>query len=221
MARRGLNCTLSYKQKGKERVYRVRCSGLTYGFEQIATESAARTQRGFYPKQVAPTRFTLQIDLIGKAERSSFNIFMTNYANYILDPGLAGTETPQMTASIPSRSFKRIGVPLTGPEYGDRTGQAWYQPTVTFEISGEPLDWSSQDVISTVRQDLAFLNAPSTKYFYPTGLQLRGDQAPVGSTFNEIQDILIGGVASGANGGAGTTVGTGALATNFPGLEDD
>lgn len=179
MVRRGLNCTFSYPGKGGAQVYRVRCSGLSHGFGMIATESAARTTRAFYPHQNAPTQFGIRVDLIGHAERDSFNNYLMAYAEYILDPGLTGTRTPQMTVSVPSRNFKRVGVPNTGVEFGVATGDFLFQPTVVFETSGEPYDWSDRFYISKVYASHAYTRSPESQFFYPTGLQLNGNEAPV------------------------------------------
>lgn len=192
MTRQGLNCTLAYSDGNATRVYRVRCSSLSWGYDMIATESAARLTRGFYPHQTAPTRFALRIDLIGKEERRSFNGYLMNYANYILDPSVKGRETPQMTVTIPSRGFKRIGVPLSGMEFGIRVAQVFYQPTLVFETSGEPLDWSEHDIISTVQADLAYFKQPESQYFYPTGLQLKGGESPAVAGYQSIQEAING-----------------------------
>lgn len=176
--RQGLNCTLSYSSGKAVTAYRVRCSGLTWGFSMIADESQARDTRAYYPHQTAPDRFALTIDLIGQREKNSFNGWIMSYAGFILDPGFTGKSTPQMTVSVPSRNFKRTGVPLEGAEFGIHVGAMVYSPTIIFETAGEPLDWNDHYYISGVRSGLAYYKSPDSRYFYPTGTQLRGGDAP-------------------------------------------
>lgn len=175
MARKGLNCTLSYPRQGS-RVYRVRCSNLTYGFEQVAEESEARMTRAFYPHRTAPTQFTITVDLIGRAEKNSFNRYLTRYAEYLLDPSRRG-RLPLMTVTVPSRNFKRTGVPIKGINFGIRVGEMMWQPQVTFENSGEPLDWKDASLVASALADEV---SPESQYFYPTGIQLSADDGPSG-----------------------------------------
>ena len=177
MPRQGLNCTLSYPDGALARIYRVRCSRLTRGFEMIADESEGRRHKAFYPHFSAPSQFGVQVDLIGQSERRSLNAYLMRYASHILDPGMVGT--PQMTVTLPSRNFTRVGVPVAGIEFGTRTGEMVFSPTIVFETSGEPLDWDQAYRVSRVHAAQAKRTAPVTEFFYPTGTQLRGDEGPV------------------------------------------
>jgi hypothetical protein len=190
-----LNCTLSYPRNGKARVYRVRVSTITTGFQMIAEESQARASRAFYPYQTAPSKFSIQVDLIGDAERRSFNRYMMNYAHYILNPSIKGNVTPQMRVTVPSRGFVRVGIPNQGIEFGDRMGVITWRPMVVFEVSQEPFDWNDKVTHSFVRAKTARLNEPESQYFYPTGLQLHGDATPA------IQAAALGGGGSGGSAG--------------------
>lgn len=180
--RRGLNCTLSYpgtrSGKAVNVGYRLRCNAVMYGFTQISDESQGRTTRAFYPRRTAPTQFAIAVDLIGQAERNSLNSYLMAYADYILDPGISAQRTPQMTVTVPSRNFQRIGTPIGGVTYGTQIGAITYPTTITFEISGEPIDWNDTFAISSIQADLAFFKTPDSNYFYPTGTQLKGGDAP-------------------------------------------
>lgn len=205
MARRGLNCTLSYANGKSALKYSVRCSAFSYGFDMIATESQARRQRAYYPHMTAPTQFAVTVDLIGQAERKSLNAYLMKYANYILDPGLKGSQTPQMTVTVPSRNWTRIGVPIGGMEFGTNLGAMVFSPTLVFETSGEPIDWDEKFRISSVYANRAYLNSPSSEFFYPTGTQLKGGDSPAVPGVDSIQAAINGSGGPDLMSGTGTT----------------
>lgn len=192
MARRGLNCTLSYSDGSARHVYQVRCSALTYGYQMIAEEGQARVTRAYYPHQTAPTQFSLRVDLIGYAERNSFNAYLMSYVNYALDPGVTGTNMPQVTVTLPARNFKRVGVPISGFEFGGHLGAMSFQPTVVFETSGEPLDWNEKILPSLVKIGNSQKQSPETQYFYPTGTQLNGGDSPTAPGGVTVQQAVNG-----------------------------
>lgn len=204
MPRQGLNCTLSYSDGTAVRGYRVRCSELSHGFEMIADESQSRTDRAFYPHKTAPTQFSIVVDLIGQRERQSLNAYLMGYVNYILDPGLKARITPQMTVRVPSRNFKRVGVPVSGFEFGTVLGEMLFRPRLVFETSGEPLDWDERITISRAHTALAASRTPETEFFYPTGTQLKGGESPEARGFQSIQGAVNGTEPLRPSGGGGT-----------------
>lgn len=178
MARRGLNCTLSYRTMDAIRAYRVRVSRIVYDFDVLAEESQARTARAMYPrKHTAPTEFAIMVNLISVAERASFNDYLMRYADYVLDAANDSTTFSVMTVSIPSRNFVREGVWKTGAYFGIVLGEMVWNPMVTFETSREPIDWDASFATSIAQLDLAGNRDPATQYFYPSGVQLYGSQA--------------------------------------------
>lgn len=194
--RKGLNCTLSYlNYEEKELRYRVRARRLTKGYTMIAEESQARTSKAFYPRQTAPTQFGIQIDLIGARERNSFNRYLMDYATLMLrERGTQGQESIQMTVQIPSRNFVRMGIPMSGIEFGTVVGEMVFSPVLVFETSREPLDWNAQVETSIVQDDLSGLTDDATQYFYPTGIQLSGEDqaASVVAATNTLADDILG-----------------------------
>lgn len=192
--RRGLNCSLSYPYQGRTRMYRVRSNMLTWGYQMIASESQARDRKAFYPRKTAPTQFALGVELVGYRERQSLNNWLMAYVAYILDPSLPRKRTPQMTVTLPNRNFKRVGVPISGIEYGDNLGLMVKTPQIVFETSGEPLDWDDPYNISRVYAEMAKEQSPETEYFYPTGTQLNGSEIPASGSYTRVmQDAVNGG----------------------------
>lgn len=176
MPRHGLNCTLSYTtRKGKQFGYRVRVRRLVKGYTMLAEESQARTSRAFYPRRTAPSEFSIEIDLIGRWERISFNRYLMEYASQVLEEVGTGEESIQMKVVIPSRNFIRLGIPKEGVEFGTRLGEMVFSPRLVFETSREPLDWNADFDPSIVQADAAGMKSDATKYFYPTGTQLSGE----------------------------------------------
>jgi hypothetical protein len=180
MARKGLNCTLSYKVGSTTRTYRVRCDMIVHGTQMVAEESQARLRRAYYPHRVSTQQFGLKIILKGYAERRSFSNWLTAYATYALDPDLGG-DYPTMSVSVPSYEFVHRGVPLTGYEYGDHVGSMIFNPTVMFEPAYEPWDKARPAVTRVEDAWRAFAKDDAIKYFYPFGTQLAGEDAPTGT----------------------------------------
>lgn len=195
MARRGLNCTLTYAPRtgGTRRGYRVRCKSLSFGFQMVASESQAKDTRAFYPYKTAPTQFTVSTDVMGAAERISLNRFMMGYADAVLNADTNGRRLPMLTVTMPSRNFRREGVLLSGWEWGTRVGEMVWTHDLVFQTSREPLDWNAKAPTLRVQTILSTIKDPASQYFYPSGVQLSGGQssaiqAAVGGTAKDIFD---------------------------------
>jgi hypothetical protein len=180
MARQGLNCSLSYVDAGKtKRVYKVRVDQYTRGSVMVFEESQARTRRAFFPHRRAEDQFTINVILIGQAERRSFTSWLMGYCNYVLDTDLTAGTFPAMTMVLPSRpdasgNTIRYGIPLTGVEWGDHVGSMVWNHAVIFESV------PAQMAVSKTSRPLN-VNAgtdPANEYFYPSQTQLSGNQKP-------------------------------------------
>lgn len=178
-ARNGLNCILSYLRGGATHSYRVRAGSLGFGVQMVATESAARIIRSYYPHRTANQRFTVQILLKDWNERTDFTRWLYDYASWALDPDIIRTTFPYLTVNIPRRQFYQRGLPLQGYEWGAHTGMMMFTPTVVFEAAFSPGQSSPAANTSTViNRWSAFGSDPAIKYFYPFGTQLKGDAGP-------------------------------------------
>lgn len=178
MARAGLNATLSYVN-GATRSYQVRAGDLAFGAEMVATESAARIYRSYYPHKSANQQFSVQVLLKNWAERTDFMNWLSTYAQWALDPNAIRATFPYMTISVPSRSFYQRGLPLDGYEWGAHTGMMAFSPTITFEAAFSPGQTSAGVTTSSViNKWSAFASDPAIQYFYPFGSQLDADSAP-------------------------------------------
>lgn len=187
--RQGLNCTLSYLKGRSRSAYRVRASMLAHGMQIVFDESQARVRRAFYPHRLSSAQFAITIDLVGEQERDSFVSWLSGYADHVLDPDLKSGEFPSMAVSIPSYNFLRKGVPLTGYDWSDTVGQMLWTIPVLFETAGEPGEKDPR--LSSVQGSALYGN--ETRYFYPTGIQLAGDDTPPDGTYQSsirIEDIL-------------------------------
>jgi hypothetical protein len=180
MARKGLNCTLSFVNGSSTRTYRVRAGNLTYGVQMVFAESAARTRRAFYPHKSANQQFGIQVLLKDWAERNDFMNWLTSYAQWALDPNLSYTVYPYMTVNCPVRDFYQRGIPLLGYEWGAHTGMMMFTPTIVFEAAFSPGQITPAPAPSSViNKWSAFASDPNIQYFYPFGTQLDADQVPV------------------------------------------
>jgi hypothetical protein len=184
LRRQGLNATLSYPYDGQTHAYRFRCGTIMHGTEMLADESQGRTQRALYPKKQIPSQFSVTAILVGYVEHTDFSNWLASYALYALHPDRGGAY-PEMTVSVPSRDFRRAGVPITGQEYGDHVGSMVWNRVVTFETSREP--WDAKKPKYSRYQDPVEANAGlENRYFYPSGVQLSGDEVPADGTYIDI-----------------------------------
>lgn len=174
MARKGLNCTLGYSDGKRLHTYRVRVDQVSHGRVMVYEESQARTRRAFFPHRAAEDKFSINVMLIGQAERRSFVSWLNGYASFVLSTDLAVGQFPPMVVNLPSRNFLKAGVPLTGIEWGDHVGSMVWNHAVIFEAV------PSQMSTSATSRPKAITNLidPATEYFYPFQNQLSGNQAP-------------------------------------------
>jgi hypothetical protein len=183
LARKGLNCTLSYPDAGGAvRTYRVRAGVIAHGVQMVFEESEARTARAFYPHRTAMEQFQVTVLLKNWDERGDLVNWLSTYANYAVNPNIIQSQFPWMTVVIPSRGFSQVGVPLTGYEWGAHTGQMMFTPVINFESARSPGSSLSPQVSSVINKWSAFANDPAVQYFYPFGTQLAGSQTAVTST---------------------------------------
>jgi hypothetical protein len=210
VARQGLNGNLSYLANGRRYEFLVRVGQLDHGSRMVADEATSRTRRAYYPHRLSAAPFTLTVILKGYNERVLFSNYLNDYVSRALDPS-SGGPFPQMTVMVPVRNFLRTGVPLTGIEWGTKVGAIVWQPKVKFETT---YDKSIGDATNPGRSQFvlnatATRKAPELKYFYPSGVQLSGDQVPPSGDYTrqvgpqDIADIINGGTPGGSDSGEG------------------
>jgi hypothetical protein len=177
MARMGLNCTLSYTDpSGMIRKYQIRAGNISFGVQMISSESAARTQRAYYPHKTAMQQFTVQALLKNWDERTSFVNWLSSYSEFSLDPDTVQPAFPWMKVEIPLRGFTQYGVPLEGYEWGAHTGMMMFTPDIVFESVKSPGQQNYPQVSSVINKWSAFSADTAIQYFYPFGVQLSGNQ---------------------------------------------
>jgi len=177
MARQGLNCTLSYLDgSGVNHVYKIRAGNISFGVQMISAESAARTQRAYYPHKTAMQQFTIQALLKNWDERTDFVNWLSSYSEYTLDPDTTQQYFPWMQVSIPLRNFTQFGVPLEGYEWGAHTGMMMFETNLVFEAAKSPGQQNYPQVSSVINQWSAFSADTAIQYFYPFGTQLASNQ---------------------------------------------
>jgi hypothetical protein len=179
VARKGLNCTLSFVNGKTKRTYRIRAGNLGYGVQMVSGESAARIHRAYYPHKTANQQFSVQVLLKDWAERNDFINWLSSYAQWALDPNVVRGSFPVMTVQVPSRDFYQRGMPLQGYEWGAHTGMMMFTPVIMFEAAYSPGQLNVSPETSTViNKWSAFASDPAIRYFYPFGTQLEGDAVP-------------------------------------------
>lgn len=208
MSRQGLNAKLSYSINGQQYTFDYRCGNVLHGVRMVADESTSRTRRAYYPHRLSAAPFTIEALINGYNERVAFSNYLYDYTQRALDPGLDG-RFPQMTVMVASRKFSRQGVPLDGIAWGTHVGAFVWRPRVTFETTMDTSlgDTADPSVSSFVLDSLATSRAPELKYFYPSGIQLGGDEVPPSGDYTkpvspgDISAIINGGTSGGSDKG--------------------
>ncbi len=179
MARKGLNCTLSFQDGSTTRSYQVRAGNLGYGVQMIAAESEARTHRAFYPHRTAEEQFSVEVLLKDWAERADFTNWLARYAQWALDPNIVRHAYPHMTVHVPSRDFLQRGLPIQGYQWGAHTGMMMFTPVIVFEAALSPGQRrGGASLSSVINRWAAFTSDPAIQYFYPWGTQLQANEVP-------------------------------------------
>ena len=164
---RVVDCFFSWGQLGSSRALQTRCRGLSYGFDVIADESHARQARAFYPRQVAEQKFSVTLELIGYRE---FKMVMDYFRGYVQSFMVAANNA--MYVVVPSRSFVRLGVPVSGIADGDRVGSNVFLSTIVFESVYDPGDPDLVSKSSNTSRYSRFDTStsagdPAAEFFYP------------------------------------------------------
>lgn len=226
MARSGLNTTLSYQYGKRSYRFSVRVSEIAHGSRLVADEAQARTRRAYYPHQVTAVPFSLVVIVKGYRERVQFSNFLNDYVSRAMDPALAVSAFPSMLVQMPGRKFIRWGIPLTGIEWGDHVGSMMWTPRVVFETHVDPglgqtvTDYKWISYFSMPVQGAS--SSPQIKYFYPSGVQLSGDQVPDAGSFDrvisiqDVQDIISGGTPGGSDSGIDPITGVNPINNGMP-----
>jgi hypothetical protein len=186
------NCTLAYKKGGTVNAFKAWCTGYTYGFEMIASESSARRFRAYYPTRTAPTRFSVTLALRANtatdrngrprpntSEYDRFGDYMANYYNYMLElQNSSGSGSTSygglMLVALAGRNWGRFGIPLTGVSYGDHVGSLLWTPTIVFETALDPFEVDND--ISIAQYFKPVNPTPASDYFYPWNEFAYGDK---------------------------------------------
>lgn len=188
----GANCTLSYPRNATQTyAYRVRVGRVTHGIQLIADEAQGRLRRSFYPHRLTNAQFSLGLILDGTRkyvpgqrtnavpnEYEKFMSWLFDYMNFMLqqDEDIEG-ELPRMTVSVPKYDFFREGIPLGPVLFGDHVGSMLWTPTIVFETTRDYLEPHNVES-SRFLGGLTDLDK-NAQYFYPTGPQLAGNEAPL------------------------------------------
>lgn len=192
MARRGLNCTLTYNDGQAVRSYRVRCDQVTHGAVMVSEESSGRTRRAYFPHRVAEDQFSINVILVGNAERKDFVGWMERYVALMLSLDTPLSNFPPMRVSLPARRFYRVGIPLSGIEKGDHVGSMVWNHLVQFEAVPDAL---GRKELSRPIALVSRAASPESEFFYPFATQMSGNEAPLVYT-RVIDDVYSGSTAS-------------------------
>jgi hypothetical protein len=177
------NCTLSYAKSGVNYTLKLWAYGIAHGFSVIATESAARKYRAFYPHQRAVDPFAITFQLKGYPHLRVLTKYLLNYMNAVTDSGSVA-----MTVNIPARNFLRQGVPTGGMVDQDQTASNLFSPQITFDSISDPLDTSVPQVSGISLGSSA--NDDAAKFFYPASVSTNDPNAR-GDSFYDTAPVIV------------------------------
>jgi hypothetical protein len=177
------NCTLSYAKSGVNYTLKLWAYGIGHGFSVIATESAARKYRAFYPHQRAVDPFVITFQLKGYPHLRVLTKYLLSYMNAVTDSGSVA-----MTVNIPARNFLRQGVPTGGMVDQDQTASNLFSPQITFDSISDPLDTSVPQVSGISLGSSA--NDDAAKFFYPASVSTNDPNAR-GDSFYDTAPVIV------------------------------
>jgi hypothetical protein len=177
------NCTLSFSKGGVNYSITARVTAITHGFSVIATESAGRQYRAFYPHQRAVDPFTLTFALKYYTEAKQVMDYLRKFIKAVIDTG-----STSMTVRVPARNFMRQGVPTGGIWDMDQTGSNLFTPQITFDSITDPLDLTAP-VVSGISLGSTAANDAS-KFFYPSSASTNDPNA-TGDSFYDAAPVLV------------------------------
>lgn len=163
--RQGLNAYFAYTNSDGQQRFRFRCGGVSWGFRPVYDEAEARVKRSMYPHRVTSQMFTVMVLLKGYDEKTAFNTWMREYAEFAITPD--PRTNVKMTVNVPDRNFLQVGVYRQGINYGDHVGSMLWQLTAVFEAAYDPLDKNAAVKVSQMRYDNADKVLKESLYFYP------------------------------------------------------
>lgn len=165
---------------------RIRVTKLDQKVSIIASEDEAKRRRAFYPKIVTSSGFTMEIVFLSYEERASFTRWLSNYMDSVVSDT---AESGVMTVSVPKYEFVRTCIPETELEYGEGTTDLAYTLTMGFVGASDPVSLDLGGRMSGVSFFQMPKNNLTSKFFYPSGRQVKGAESLDGTMFDDTTAI--------------------------------
>lgn len=171
------NVSTSFSRSPTTKTFLARVRRLGWGWQVVASESAARLYRAFYPMKRTFTPFVLQFECKGYSE---YRALMT----FLRQSTVAALGHTQDTAAFSFMSvvveqqpgmdhFFRLGIPVEGMDDGDHVGSMVFSPVITFMPFLDPTDKSLFYSQNTGRRGISWEDLTNTnkgdasKFYYP------------------------------------------------------
>jgi hypothetical protein len=151
---------------------------INHGINIVNTEDQSRSKRALYYVRVTSGSFGMEVVWPNYGEYLSFNTWYQAYLRKLANPYLT-TGRWMLRVRVPQFRLDRFCVPNgeRGPSalFGDELTAVVYTQMLNFESTSDALDVEG-DLISTYQS--ARNDDEDSRYFYPAGVQLRGDLGP-------------------------------------------
>lgn len=165
---------------------KVRIDQIINGLDIIASaDSEARSRRAFYPITTDGSSFSLVLSFISWEEREDFNRWMNRFMVAVSE-GTA--KNGIVTVRCPNRNFIRTGVPEGDLSYGEGVTDVGYKVNLSFVGAVDPTNAD----LTAKQQGASYYkggaNSAISKFFYPSGQQIKGAEAASDTTFGSTPD---------------------------------
>jgi hypothetical protein len=160
-----LNCWLTVPSYG---THRVRCNRVEHGMKVEGRPESAKSYRVWYPVRATRGGVALSLYFPNYSLYNAFQEWMERYGRRL---SATNNQVGPMRIVIPSMSFDRTAIPVSGMEYGDSVGTTVHRCVIQFDSSGDAGDFTNLE-ISRFRQ--ARRDRDHSQYFYPGGVQVGG-----------------------------------------------
>lgn len=129
------NASLQASGQGK---FLLWCVEIGHGFSIVSSEGETRRSRTFYPNKRTSGEWYLEFVFKDRKQWEVFHTWLAKYVNRASDP-YKETVAP-IQVQVPSRSFDKMGFPISSLSFGDEFGKVLYRSRVTFTSASDPID---------------------------------------------------------------------------------
>lgn len=155
--------------------FRARARGVAYGIRLIYDEGNARNFRAFYVTKRTSGSFALSVMFSNVADYQAFGDWLQHWGGLAAEPVPSQRVQPFLRVTIPAINFDKSGVPTEGVTFGSTAGEVVKEMMIHF-IGARDVIGGTVNLGESTFKNVDLEVSPELPYFYPAGLQLKGDE---------------------------------------------